>query len=548
MKKKNIKLFKVINLFTIGLISLVNNAQNPLSDPSNNDGWILNNTISDEFNGTELDKTKWWILGENNDYRDKWKGRAPGQFAPHNVIVDGGNLIIRSQWEPNYTFANETNNGVYYGGTASSGDNSVPITQACVMSETFFKYGYMEIRAKIADAPVTSAFWTTGYHSEIDMVENYGKRPIGNPRGTNSVIERKQRTNMINWDPDIPSNHQNWKVENNMGIRLAEDYHVYGFEWDKDYIRTYFDGQPLRYETRQTLGSNNQWRHDHPQELWFDSEVFYWYGIPAQADLATPAEFKIDYVRIWQKEINGPTFNALSFEGPFYYQGRSTRWWNAGSVPWRIKDENPASGEFSMRFQHSGTFSGSYTTFSPFGSLSLPAGNNEIKFKIWIDPNTTVNAIYIQLENPWKPLSFDLTGVQKGEWVELSQSFTRANPSSASLNNGDRLRVQLGSSDIVGSEVLLYIDDIEFQNTLSVAEVSQTLDISLFPNPAKSKVTFKSENNGKIDIYNISGALIKTIDKKNQSVDLNVSGLSSGVYIAKFISNNKTAIKKLIVQ
>ncbi|WP_136481990.1 T9SS type A sorting domain-containing protein [Cognatitamlana onchidii] len=543
---KNRELLKTMSFFAIGLCSLVNTAQNPLSDPTNNDGWILNTTMSDEFNGSELDKTKWWILGENGDYRSKWKGRAPGQFASHNVIVDDGNLIIRSQWEPTFNFANEQLDGIYYGGGRRD-DNSRPITQACVMSETFFKYGYMEVRAKIADAPVTSAFWTTGYHSEIDMVENYGKRPIGNPRGTNSIIERKQRTNMINWDPDIPSNHRNWKVENDMGIRLAEDYHVYGFEWDKDYIRTYFDGNLLRSETRQNFESNNQWRHDHPQELWLDSEVFYWYGTPAEADLVTPAEFKIDYVRIWQKEINGPSFNALGFEGPFYYQGRSTRWWNSGSVPWRIKNEKPASGDFSMRFQRSSPFSGNYTTFTPYGSLSLPAGNNELKFKIWIDPSTTVNALKIILENPWEFLNFDLTGVQKGEWVELSQSFSRTSPSNTSLTNGDRMRVQLNSSDIVSSEVLLYIDDFEFQNTLSVTK-EQVLDFSLFPNPAKSRVTFRSNDNGKIHIYNISGILISTTEKQKESVDLDVSNLSSGVYIARFISNNRTAIKKIIIE
>ena len=142
--------------------------------------------MSDEFNGTGLDRSKWWILGEEingtREYRNKWKGRAPGQFVGHNVFLDNGELVLRSQWEPSFQFANEKNNNVYYGGTETTADNSYPITQSCILSEGMFKYGYIEARYKAADAPVTNAVWATGYRSEIDMTENFGKRPIANPR------------------------------------------------------------------------------------------------------------------------------------------------------------------------------------------------------------------------------------------------------------------------------------------------------------------------------------------------------------------------------
>ena len=543
---------KQLQQFTLVWIAvfftIISKGQNPASDPANAGGWTLNTNLSDEFNGTQLDKNKWWILGENNDYRHKWKGRAPGQFVPHNVKVENGNLVLMSQWEPSYTFANEKNNGVYYGGTASSADNSKPITQACIMSETFFKYGYMEIRAKIADAPVTSAFWTTGYHSEIDMVENYGKRPIGNPENTNASIEMKQRTNMILWDPDVPSNHQNWKVEDNMGVRLAEDYHVYGFEWDKDYIKTYVDGVLLRHVTRATLESNNQWRHDHPQELWFDAEVFYWYGLPSQTDLASPAEYKIDYVRIWQKEINGPHFNALGFEGPFYFQGRSVQWWNNAAAKWRIKDDKKASGDFSMRFQHSGSFSGNYSTFTPYGSLSLPSGQNNVKFKIWIDPNTSVDEIEMVLQNPWISLKFDLTGVQKGQWVEVSKNFNRNSASNTSLTNGDRIQIKLQSAKINGSQALLYIDDIVFNNSTASVGDADLFKFKIYPNPVRDSIKISSQENGELAIYNLSGQEVRSIDKTSDEIEINVSDISSGIYVVKLTSGNRVATKKVIIE
>ncbi|TYA92120.1 T9SS type A sorting domain-containing protein [Seonamhaeicola marinus] len=519
--------------------------QNPMSDPTNADGWTLNTTISDEFNGSELDKTKWWILGENGDYRNKWKGRAPGQYAPHNVKVEGGELVLTSQWEPTFNFANEIHQGTYYGGSASD-DNSKPITHACVMSETFFKYGYMEIRAKLADAPVMSAFWTTGYHSEIDMIEIMGKLPIGNPTNRPADLRRRYRTNMINWDPDIPSNHQNWKVEDDMNVNLAEAYHVYGFEWDEDYIKTYLDGVLVRHATRAELEANDQWRHDTPQELWFDNEVFSWYGLPSQADLATPAEFKIDYVRIWQKNITAPDFDYLGFEGPAYFQGRSQPWWNGPAAQWRIKNEKPASGDFSIRFQHSGTFSGNYTTFSPYGSLSLPAGSNQVNFKIWIDPSTSISELRMILENPWTVLDIDVSGVQKGQWVEVSKTFSRSAASNTSLTNGDRIRLMLQSADVSGAQALFYVDDINFANTLSTSKAN-TIDFSIYPNPTHDALHINSPLNGIVKVFDITGVLVKTFKKESRITKVDSLNLVSGVYVFEIQSDNASASAKVVI-
>ncbi|WP_075603677.1 family 16 glycosylhydrolase [Saccharicrinis aurantiacus] len=449
------------------LISSVIGAQPfPASDPNNEGGWQLNKYVSDEFNGTELDKTKWWILGENGDYRAKWKGRAPAQFAPHNVRVEGGELILTSQWEPDFDFAasshkNEDGKVVKY-------EN---ITQACIMSERFFKYGYMEIRCKAADAPVTCAFWTTGYQSEIDMTENYGKRPIGNPKNKPETLERKYRTNLISWDPDKAKDHKQWKNEELLDVRVAQDYYVYGFEWDKDYFNIYFNGELLKSATREELEAKDQWRHNAAQELWIDSEVFEWYGLPTMQDLAdNVGEYKIDYVRVWQKELNGPYFDALGFEGPFYYSGRSANWWAPSASSWRMKNDKVASGELSLRYLQTKEAPKNQTISSPAGSLNLPAGANTLSFKIWIDEDTNVDQISFILDKPWLKLDFDISKVKKGKWLTLKKNFKRNEASDTNIKDGDRLRIQVSNQHVSGINNLFYIDDIkfEFDNTPEV--------------------------------------------------------------------------------
>ena len=116
----------------------------PASDPNNSGGWILNERFSDEFNGAELDRDKWIVQGEGGRYYT-WRGRAPAQFAPHNVRVEDGMLKLRSQWEPDFDFYPEPHNGFTYG--EYEGD-PMPVTAAAVISRDRFMHGYMEVRTK----------------------------------------------------------------------------------------------------------------------------------------------------------------------------------------------------------------------------------------------------------------------------------------------------------------------------------------------------------------------------------------------------------------
>ncbi|MGB5419061.1 T9SS type A sorting domain-containing protein [Algibacter sp.] len=545
---KNI-LFLTFIVFTI----LNANGQNPMSDPGNSGGWILNQDMSDEFNDATLDKTKWWILGENGDYRSKWKGRAPGQFAPHNVVMDNGDLVLKSQWEPSFTFAAETQEGTWYGGTTTSADKSKPITQACIMSETFFKYGYMEVRCKLADAPVTSAFWTTGYLSEIDMVENYGKRPIGHAQANNpnDALVKTHRTNLISWDPDR-TDATSYKTEHLLTEKLASRYFVYGFDWDENGMKIYVDGvlKETKSITQLKNDHNFTWVHDYPQEVWLDAEVFSWYGLPNMADLVTPAEFKIDYVRIWQKTLlSGKDFNALGFEGPFKYSGRSQNWYTVSNFPWKMNDEKPASGDFSVRYNRIGALTtGNQTLYSPYGSIDLPSGSNKMTMKIWIDPATNLNELFVNLTKPFTTLNFSLAGVAKGEWVEISKTFSRSTASDINVNDGARAEIQVRSTSTQSANVLFYIDDISFERTTLAVNKANSFNFEVFPNPAKENIKVNSEQNCTIQIFNNLGVTVRTFKNALKSQIMSVENLATGLYFVKVSSGQKSSVKKIVIQ
>jgi len=316
-KKSVLVILGSVLFFTIGSISCssgdssepvtqnpdpdpVYNPNLPLSDQENGGNWILNETVSDEFNSATLDESKWQIQGKNGVYKSNFVGRHPSQFSPNNAIVENNILKIRTKWEPDFPFSTATREqcGEVY--------NYENITTAAVISKQQFQYGYMEIRSKSAKARVTSSFWTTGNQSELDMFEMFGDPQVGEA----SLDWRKRlKFNMVSWDPDNiyylpdgngPAYTRNIQASNN----TADGFHVYGFEWTSEYIKVYIDGElhPNGTFLKSVVTNNGadpgRWVTDVAYWIWFDSETFCWLGLPEAADL--PVDYEIDYVRVWQ--------------------------------------------------------------------------------------------------------------------------------------------------------------------------------------------------------------------------------------------------------
>lgn len=297
----------------------------PFSDPENSGGWVYDEAISDEFNGTALDEDRWFIVGKLDENgqpqyvhpddpgKRVWKGRAPSQFSGENHRLEDGILILETRWEPDFPFSDEIPRPAF--GEAMPYAN---ITTPSLIQRREFTYGYMETRAKVADAPVNSAFWSIGNGLEIDIFELFGDgtvpgkehlatqlwwslRDWGQLRGRPVYTERRQ----------IP-------------FRPADDFHVYGLEWNEDGAKYYLDGELIAdvsvEDVRRFARENNEVGENYdgwaplrkPIVLWLDMEVFPWHHIPQSLeDLERNSpegentdgvvEFEVDYVRLWQR-------------------------------------------------------------------------------------------------------------------------------------------------------------------------------------------------------------------------------------------------------
>jgi hypothetical protein len=76
---------------------------------------------------------------------------------------------------------------------------------------------------------------------------------------------------------------------------------------------------------------------------------------------------------------------------------------------------------------------------------------------------------------------------------------------------------------------------------------------TLFPNPANNRITIANKfiETGEtiVTIFNINGTqLIQDKYRNQQDIEINVSGLRTGIYIVKIQTGSSVDTKKLVVQ
>ena len=442
----------------------------PASDPSNTGGWILREDISDEFDGSEIDKSKWFVEGDNGDYYI-WKGRAPSQFAAHNVIVEDGLLKLRSQWEPDFDFAiGEGHEGNDY---ATHEGEFIPVTTAGIISLKRFLNGYMEVRSRSADAAMTSSFWMIGYESELDVYETMGNPKIDSGSGITATM---LKASVHDWQPPAQRPTRKFGYVQELPWRVADEFHVYGVDWGPDYLKFYIDGELTHEVTQAEVGRD--WVLTNPLEIWLDSEIFVWLGLPHEEEL--PVDFEVDYVRVWQKpETNLLDRAFFGFEGPILYQDQPRpltlvpensenndyqKFWNIDEPSSEnlavVRHETFSSGTRSLRYSGAAAAS----AVSPEASVSLPTGDLVFSARVFVENGAAADSVRFELQaSSSLDVSFDLSGLPTGEWATVSHSFSRSDEEVAT----DEMAIHFSASGAPDAGMSVYIDDIRVETANS---------------------------------------------------------------------------------
>jgi parallel beta-helix repeat protein len=176
------------------------------------------------------------------------------------------------------------------------------------------------------------------------------------------------------------------------------------------------------------------------------------------------------------------------------------------------------------------------------GTLAQPNTNLTVTNNLLYNENGTEN-IEKNIANGWVETDPLFTDTANNDFSLMSNS--------PAINTGSTSGTQ--SLDFNGAtrDTNPDIGAIEFSIPLNIDNNTREKLIKIYPNPTRFILNINIENtnliNGKIEVYDLSGRLIKTkqITKNSTELDMNVP---TGIYIIKIQNNDFVSIKKIIKQ
>ena len=87
---------------------------------------------------------------------------------------------------------------------------------------------------------------------------------------------------------------------NRQTYNIADDFHTYAVEWDENQITWLYDGTEYSTYTRTDVGSR-EWVFDQPFFIILNLAIGGHLGGLVSPDTVFPAQYQIDYVRVYQK-------------------------------------------------------------------------------------------------------------------------------------------------------------------------------------------------------------------------------------------------------
>lgn len=247
--------------------------------------------FSAEFNKDNEDLTKVWSFEEGSKIRND-----EDQFyskSKENAFTKDGFLHIVARRD------HLGSDGITHSYTSAS---------LTTQRSFVYCYGKVEVRAKIpTGGGMWPAIWQVGntytwpQNGELDIMEYYREKIMANVAygGTAnySPTWRSSSHPMSGFEKKNP----NWRNE----------FHIWLLEWDSDWIRIYLDGELLnKVSVNETVNKGVDGNYENPYRYHRDGFGHYlWLNLAIGGNNGGtidnslfPAEYLIDYVRVYQKE------------------------------------------------------------------------------------------------------------------------------------------------------------------------------------------------------------------------------------------------------
>ncbi len=245
------------------------------------EGWTL--VWQDEFEGDEIDKTKWEhevnAHGGGNNELQYYTDRK------ENSYVQAGNLIIRAIKE-NYT--------------AEEGKRDYTSARLRTLNKGDWKYGRFEIRAKL---PKGQGMWPAIWMLPTDWV--YGGWAASGEIDIMEMLGHDTKTvhGTLHYGGQFPENTHTGKPYKLSTGDFSDEFHVFRLDWEENEMRWYVDGE--HYQTQKSWYSKSAaFPAPFNQRFHMILNVAVGGNWPGNPDDKTvfPQAMVVDYVRVYTQD------------------------------------------------------------------------------------------------------------------------------------------------------------------------------------------------------------------------------------------------------
>jgi hypothetical protein len=201
--------------------------------------------------------------------------------------------------------------------------------------------------------------------------------------------------------------------------------------------------------------------------------------------------------------------------------------WNALGVAWSGNFDNPGKPSFPIT-GHPTSFCGYYKFFPQ---------NKDTMY---------INLVLFLNGNP-----LDSARISDTVTVSTWKSFNIPIPTYVSADSG---KITLSSyfadkeKYVPHGNSILYVDNLSFDNLITSVQEQSSKNIlfDLYPNPTTNSITIEAPYQAEIEILDIQGQLVKTFTITGNKTSIDVSALSSGVYVVEMKTEKWIAVSKFI--
>ena len=235
----------------------------------------------DNFDGNSLDYSKWGIevnaFGGGNSELQIFTDRK------ENVRVSNGTLILEARRDNANIMGTKREYSSGRVRTKNRGD---------------WKYGRIEVRAKLpSGAGLWPAIWMLPTEDKYGGWAKSGEIDIMEFRGqnTNEVL------GTLHYGDAWPKNASSGDAYKLPSGNFTDDFHTFAIDWQEGKIEWYIDGKLVQTQTKwSTIGGPFPAPFDQKFHLLLNLSIGGGFVGPVGANTKFPAQYLIDYVRIYQ--------------------------------------------------------------------------------------------------------------------------------------------------------------------------------------------------------------------------------------------------------